>query len=127
MGAEKGISLLFVVLIMSVILAIALGLSAILVQQTKMMGEMGHSVVAFYAADTGIERVLYNFYQEYPSQSGQSGVVGGASFSASVKCSEDIDECPENLEKDSACDAANFCIKSIGEYKETKRAIETKF
>jgi len=61
---QKGISLLFIVLITSFILAIGLGLSALLIQEMKMMSEIGYSVIAFYAADTGIEHGLYKFYQE---------------------------------------------------------------
>lgn len=57
--SEKGASLYFAMVILSILLAIALGLSAILIGQTRMITGMGDSVVAFYAADTGIERVLY--------------------------------------------------------------------
>ena len=61
---SKGISLLFTVLITSLILAISLGISALLIQEMRMMGEIGYSVIAFYAADSGIEHALYRFYQE---------------------------------------------------------------
>lgn len=47
------------IIILSVLLAIALGLGAILVRQTRMIKEMEDSVEAFYGADTGIERLLY--------------------------------------------------------------------
>ena len=61
---EQGISLLFVVMIMGVILAIGLGISGILVQQTRIIGEIGYSVVSFYAADSGIEQELYDLYKK---------------------------------------------------------------
>jgi Tfp pilus assembly protein PilX len=58
--SQKGLSLYLAIMIMSILLAIVLGMSAILFHQLKMIGEMGNSVVAFYAADTGIERALYD-------------------------------------------------------------------
>jgi len=57
--SERGVSLYLAVVILSIILAITLGLGAILVQQTITIKEMGDSVAAFYAADTGAERILY--------------------------------------------------------------------
>jgi Tfp pilus assembly protein PilX len=56
---QKGASLYFAIIIMSVLLAIVLGIAAILVSQTRMIREMGDSVAAFFAADTGLERILY--------------------------------------------------------------------
>lgn len=56
---EKGVSVFFAVMILSVLLAIGLGVSTILVSQIRMVKEMGDSVNSLYAADTGIERVLY--------------------------------------------------------------------
>jgi len=58
-GGQKGVSLYFSIVILSILLAIVLGLAAILVGQTKMIKGMGDSVGAFYGADTGIEIVLY--------------------------------------------------------------------
>ncbi len=59
-GSEQGVSLYLAIMIMSILLAIVLGMSAVLFYQLKMVGEMGNSVVAFYAADTGIENALYD-------------------------------------------------------------------
>jgi hypothetical protein len=57
---EKGVSLYLTILILVILLAISLGISTILSGQLKMIGGIGKSVVAFYAADTGIEEILYN-------------------------------------------------------------------
>ncbi len=57
--SKKGSSLYFSMIILSIVLAMALGLTAILVSQTKIIKGMGDSVKALYAADTGIEEVLY--------------------------------------------------------------------
>jgi len=58
--SQKGVSLYLAIMMMSVFLTIVLGMSAILFHQLKIIRQMGNSVVAFYAADTGIERALYD-------------------------------------------------------------------
>ncbi len=126
---QKGISLLFVVLIMSVILAISLGISGVLVKQTKMIGEIGYSVVSFYAADSGIEVQLFDLYKTPPGEMHHSGNVGDASYEVNAKCGAEVlpEDCPTGFEIDPGCDAPNYCIKSIGTYKQNKRAIEIKY
>ena len=114
---QKGISVLYVVFIASILLAIGLGISAILIQQIKMMREIGYSVVAFYAADSGIERAMYALYsQGDPLPFNYSGVVGGASYSVSG-FEPGTPNCPSPPNQ-------YYCIKSIGTYHATKRAIE---
>jgi hypothetical protein len=56
---QRGVSIFFAVLILSVLLAVALGINAILISQIRTLREMSDSVVSLYAADTGIERILY--------------------------------------------------------------------
>ena len=56
---NKGVSLYLAVVIMAILLAIVLGVSAILVSQIKIIRGVENSVIAFYAADTGIEDILY--------------------------------------------------------------------
>jgi len=57
--SQKGISLVFTFFIMVIILAMVLGISIILISEIKMIRGMGNSVVAFYAADSGIEKTFY--------------------------------------------------------------------
>lgn len=56
---QKGETLFITLVIMTIFLAIGLGISTIIISQFKMIGEMGYSVKAFYAADSGIERISY--------------------------------------------------------------------
>jgi len=104
------------VLLMGIILAIALGLTTIAINQLKMIKGLGDSVVAFYAADTGIEVSLYDFYKGAGIQD-HSGSVGGATYSANGF------SVPPNS---SDCPAPNqyYCFKSVGSYLGTRRAIE---
>ncbi|MFH0906652.1 MAG: hypothetical protein V1829_00110 [bacterium] len=60
MISQKGaISILLSILLLSVLLTISLGVSFLLSQQMKMSGQTGQSVIAFYAADAGAEKCLY--------------------------------------------------------------------
>jgi hypothetical protein len=57
---QKGaVSILLAVLILSMISVISIGISVLIIQQIKMSGQSGQSVVAFYAADAGAEKCLY--------------------------------------------------------------------
>jgi hypothetical protein len=56
---EQGVSLIITFFIMTIILAMVLSISLILYEQIKVIKNIGDSVVAFYAADSGIEKVLY--------------------------------------------------------------------
>ena len=106
---QKGVSLYLALLIMAILLSIGLGISAILFGQIKIIRGIGDSVVAFYAADTGIEEVLYRGTRG----TDVSGVLeNGASYSAQV------------LLSGPGCTAPNYCIKSVGIFKESRRAIE---
>jgi len=109
---QQGIAVLFTISILSVILAISLGISTVLVKQIRTITEIGYSAIAFYAADNGIEEVLL---MTDPVNIPETS-LNGSKYEVSVQ---------ENNHPD--CDAANYCIKSIGSYKGTKRAIEIKY
>lgn len=56
---EKGVSLVITFFIMVIILAVIVSVSALLYSELKIIRNIGRSVVAFYAADSGVEKVLY--------------------------------------------------------------------
>ncbi len=58
-NSQKGVSLIIIFLIMTVIIAIVLSISTILSSEIKIIGDIGSSVSSFYAADIGIEKTLY--------------------------------------------------------------------
>ncbi|OGZ18129.1 MAG: hypothetical protein A2Z78_01375 [Candidatus Nealsonbacteria bacterium RBG_13_36_15] len=136
---EKGVALFLAVLIISVILAIGLGISGIIIQQIKISENIGDSVVSFYAADSGIEQQIYDLYNlETHSPVYEVDMINSASYNVSVKCSVSNDACLPGGEFDNIpividpespeyCDAMNFCIKSIGTFQAAKRAIEVKY
>lgn len=147
-GGQNGISILFVILIMSVILSVGLGISTILLQQFRMTGDVSESIVAFYIADSGTEIALYDFYigpETYPDPYDEYYYYKGNlddpvyKYEVNAWCDETTskgetpsacplgdDYIPDELEE--VCEnTENFCINSIGTYKKTKRAIEIKY
>jgi hypothetical protein len=133
---QKGVSLLFVVLISSVILAIGVGVSVIILQETKMVDQVGNSVVSFYAADTGIEAQLFDLYK-IPTSTAIDTIKNGdlniannirAFFTVTPKCGKDnIGDCNISISNSDDCAALNYCLNSVGTYEKTKRAIEIKY
>jgi hypothetical protein len=57
--SEKGISLLITFFVMLIILAVVLSITVILYDQVKIIRNIGNSVVAYYVAESGAEKVLY--------------------------------------------------------------------
>lgn len=110
---RKGSALYFTILLLSMVVGVSFGLNAILISQINVTRGAGNSVLAFYAADSGIEKVL----KKRESPTGDTLTLGnGASYVVTVKSSAD-----------SGCDADNFCIISRGTYNETTRAIRVTY
>ncbi|MEK7510299.1 MAG: pilus assembly PilX N-terminal domain-containing protein [Patescibacteria group bacterium] len=55
---EKGVSIFLAIVVTATLLGIGVGITSILVEQMATLRSVGDSVLAFYAADGGIERVL---------------------------------------------------------------------
>lgn len=56
---NKGISLILTLLVMAAILAIALGVSRLSLGEIKLIRDIPQSLIAYYAAEAGVERGLY--------------------------------------------------------------------
>jgi len=114
---SKGVSLYLALMTMSIFLALALGISVISFSQLKMARTIGYSVTAFYASDTGIERTLYEISQG-------TGVIGSHYGETPEETLENGSNYITDIIGPGAdCSASTYCIKSIGIYKDTKRAI----
>lgn len=57
---NKGVTLLIVVSILGSITAIAFGVSLILLTEVRLSEDISKTVAAFYAADSGAEKILYS-------------------------------------------------------------------
>lgn len=113
---EKGIAILLAVLILSFVLTIALGTSVILIRQVKTIREIDSSVVAFYAADSGIEEFLLINDPQNPPSPGTLDEAGEVGYEVFVYASTTP-----------SCGGSNYCIRSVGTYKNTTRAIEIQY
>lgn len=119
---------MLIMMIASMVLAIALGINSISIQQMKTMSETGFSIISFYAADSGAERKIYDLYKTGNFQALTNvSLISGVSFSVKVTCSTS-NPCPNpDAIYDSSCSAVNYCIKSVGAYKGIERALELKY
>jgi len=103
---SNGLSSYLAVLVTAILLSLAIGTASIILGGVKMTRGIGDSVTAFYAADTGIERSLY--------EGGSVALTimeNGASYSAI------------RTVNGPSCAANNYCIESTGYYKNARRAI----
>jgi len=138
-NSQKGISLYMAVIVLAILLGISLGLSSLIVTKIKIIRGMEESVIAFYAADTGIEKTLMS--RQDPSSDvgsldldGDGGAIGG-SCPGSLTDSDDVCYMVTVRIRNVAvlptdpdyCDSLNFCIKSTGNYKNTRRAVEVRY
>ncbi|MCX6719976.1 MAG: pilus assembly PilX N-terminal domain-containing protein [Candidatus Staskawiczbacteria bacterium] len=62
-NSQAGVSLIITFFIMIIALAVVVSISTILYSEIKIVRNIGNSTGAFYAADSGIEKVLYYDYQ----------------------------------------------------------------
>ena len=77
-NSESGVSLILTFFIMIIILVIVLSISILLYSEVKVIRNIGNSVGGFYAADSGIEKVLYYDRQVLPlSSDGETLVPRG--------------------------------------------------
>ena len=115
---QSGISLFLATIIMTIVLAIVLGLSTILASQMRITKGMEDSVIAFYAADAGIEEILEK--RENPTATCTTEdnpcSLGKAGYFIKIYSSDSDD-----------CSAPNYCIKSFGIYNNVRRAIEINY
>jgi hypothetical protein len=115
---EKGVSIYLVIVMMSVLLAVALGLTSIIIGGSKIAENLGYSVKAFHAADTGIEKALYNINIT-------SGTCDNDTSDGSFGTDYSYDVTMTNSGED--CSATGTLITSLGQYKTVKRKIEVSY
>ena len=75
---QEGVSLIITFFIMVIILSVVLSISVLLYNEVKVIRNIGNSIVSFYAADSGIEKVLFYDRQVLPlSNYGETAVKRG--------------------------------------------------
>ena len=148
---EKGFSIYIVIMILAMILSSVLGLNIILMQQAKSIRNIGYSISAFYAADTGTEQVIKRLnsadYRDFPTY--DYDIDGNASYSVEAVCCDKSKQkcafkanpadCPihdefgkiiQEFSDGGLCQPdgsdMTFCARITGKFKGVKRTIEVK-
>ena len=80
---KKGFTVLFAVLVSSLVLAIGLGIVSITLKEIQLSGAGRDSELAFYAADSGSECA---FYWDLKGDNFATFTVSGSSINGSLKC-----------------------------------------
>jgi len=116
---KRGVSLYLTILVLSILTASLLVMFSLVSVHFKVILTVGDAVVSFYAADSGIEKTLMDMANPTPT-SGSLDVdddgIADAFYTVTVKSGTSPD-----------CNADNYCITSVGEYKKVKRAIEIRY
>ncbi|MEF8847021.1 MAG: hypothetical protein V5A57_01140 [Candidatus Paceibacterota bacterium] len=114
-NSQKGVSLYYAVLIMSLSLGVALGLNTIAIQSLKITRKVEKSPPALYAADTGIERSLYELSVTGNWNKGEEHEINldGSKYQVEI-IEPGNSNCPADV---------IYCIRSIGFHEDTRRAI----
>ena len=112
---NQGVSLYLTMMILSLILGLAFSLNTLLLTQIRSLRNIGDSVIAFYATETGIEKALYGLSLD-PPESGPwtETLSNNASYSVNL-LNPGIGNCPASV--------LSYCLESIGTYKNVKRGI----
>lgn len=94
---QKGVSLIIVFFVMLVLIAVVLSVSTLLYSEIKIIRNISDSVVSFYAADSGVEKVLYYDRNVLPS-SGKD--KRGLCYMCKAKKIGENGSCPDNISGD---------------------------
>jgi len=105
---QKGIALLLTVIVVPIVLSVAVLIASVVITQLKLAGDINHSTIAIYAADSGME---WQLYQIRNGVSVPAPVMfNGAAVSATV-----------------TGDFPNFTIKSLGSVRDVNRKFQVSF
>ena len=112
---QKATSLLLTLLVMAALLAIAIGVARLSIGEIKLLRDIPSSLIAYYAAESGVERALFEEWQLYPPGAQDYpncsiALVNGSYYGTIV-----------------TRQGNNITIKTIGCYQNTQRSIEASF
>ena len=111
---EEGVALILTVIIISAVMLIASMIANIVITQMQLVEDIGSSVSAIYAADSGVECQLYNIRQGRSVDCNSADIPGGNIMmfnGASVKTSADGA-------------SPNYTVKSLGSFRSVKRQFQ---
>ncbi len=103
-NSQKGVSLIITFFIMTIVLAVVLSISTILYSELRIIRNMGNSVVAFFAADSGAEKVLY-----YDRKIVPAGAASGI-CNICTACDAGSADCDDCTADGDDCDQCTDCM-----------------
>ena len=117
MKDRRGIAIIITIIMLTTILAIAVGIASVFLREIRLSSLTDNSIFALMAADAGLERRLYEVRRLGSSAIGEFGPVSlpnGASFEI----------CPSGAE----CRSQNPTrIISEGTFRDTRRSVQVEF
>lgn len=106
---QKGsVAMILSILLLSIVFVISTGITVLIFNQIKMSSQIGQSVVAFYAAESGAERCLYDVRKYELSSCSYSDIQ--LDFNSNAKYTTTYNNSPP--------------IESTGIFVKTSRAVE---
>lgn len=114
-NSQKGFTLYFAIIMMSILLAAVFSIGSVVLLQIKTIKGMGDSIIAYYAADTGAEKALFEGKFIIPPDDTKYSATlnNNASYEATILATST----PQ-------CSGSWYCIESIGNFQQTKRAVK---
>ncbi|MFZ3073943.1 MAG: hypothetical protein WA093_02305 [Minisyncoccales bacterium] len=126
-SGRRGIAIYLAAATLAIIMAVALGVSLPSVYQLKSLNEARSSVVAFAAAETGVEWSLTSWVSgSYLNAANYQSACPWDAVTSKYICARNIALGAASYTVDaSLCGPANeyLCIRSLGSYLNTQRAI----
>lgn len=109
---QKGVSLIITFFIMIIILAVVLSVSVLLYSEVKVMRNIGNSTASLYAADSGIEKVLYYDRKVLATNVG----VASRGLCSMYDTLINNNACPDSTQVSGLADSSLYCNNSALPY-----------
>jgi len=124
MRNQQGIAVLLSILILSIIISIAISSSTAILKELEFGKDAGFYAIAFFAADSGIEKILT--VRDAPAISCTTPATA-CILSNFSKYWVAITPSGGSKPDGSTCVSDNYCVESTGEFELTRRAIEVNY
>ena len=114
-NSKKGFTLYMIVIMITVLLAVVLGLSTSIIGGINLVITLGDSVRSFYAADAGVEKALYNISNgNCDSFTGDFGSNYAGNYSVTIQYLN-------------TCTSGGTVVVSTGRYNNATKRIEASY
>ncbi|MBI2124050.1 MAG: hypothetical protein HYU04_02330 [Candidatus Wildermuthbacteria bacterium] len=121
---QRGVSLYMIFMIMTLLLGIGFGMSALLLTQLDTLRGIGYSVLAFYATDAGIDRVLYIDQKDCASDPDRITCLHTIVDPLGTQTLNNTAQYALTIESPGgSCTTPTYCVKSVGTYQQARRAV----